>query len=273
MSGPSGDLFGGASFALPGGAQVAGVDEVGRGPLAGPVVVAAVILPEGHGIVGLRDSKRLSASARARLEREILAVAVDHAIAEASVQEIDALNILQATLLAMQRAVAALSVRPALVLVDGNRVPRLGMPARAVVGGDDTVPVISAASILAKEHRDRLLRALAATHPGYGFERHKGYGSAVHMEALARLGPTPAHRRSFAPVRAALLARAAAGDAPAEAAGIGRDEPLPAAPGSTQDARAEQASDGLPGPAASSPPAAGGRASGTPAPGTQAKGR
>jgi ribonuclease HII len=212
---------------------VAGVDEVGRGPLAGPVVVAAVILPAAHGLVGLRDSKRLGAAARVRLERDILAVAVDHAIALATVEEIDRLNILQATLLAMQRAVAGLRVRPQQVLVDGNRVPRLPVPARAIVGGDDLVPAISAASILAKEHRDRLLVALAETYPGYGFERHKGYGSAVHMAALARLGPTPAHRRSFAPVRAALRAHAAGGG---QGVGEGGAGCLPVPPATEHDA-------------------------------------
>ena len=233
------DLFASAAPATD--PTVAGVDEVGRGPLAGPVVVAAVILPAAHGLVGLRDSKRLGATARARLEREILAVAVDHAIALATVEEIDRLNILQATLLAMQRAVAGLRVRPGLVLVDGNRVPRLPVPARAIVGGDDLVPAISAASILAKEHRDRLLRALAGTYPGYGFERHKGYGSAVHMEALARLGPTPAHRRSFAPVRAALRMHAHGADRASDpVADDGGDEGeagrLPVPPATEHDA-------------------------------------
>ncbi len=224
MSGRTRDLFAGVVLEVD--PRVAGVDEVGRGPRAGPVVVAAVILPVDHGLVGLRDSKRLGATARARLERQILAVAIDHAIALASVEEIDSLNILQATMLAMQRAVASLRVRPAQVLVDGNRAPRLPMPARAIIGGDDLVPAISAASILAKEHRDRLMVALAGAHPGYGFERHKGYGAAVHMEALARLGPSPAHRRSFAPVRAALFAHA------------GRAQCLPAVPASEHDAPA-----------------------------------
>lgn len=180
---------------------VAGVDEVGRGPLAGPVVTAAVILDPGRAPAGLRDSKRLSARDRTRLAAEIRDMAVAWAIGRAEVAEIDALNILQATLLAMQRAVAALSIEPALVLVDGNRLPRLSIPALAVVRGDDRVAAISAASILAKVARDSEMGRLAEEYPGYGLERHKGYPTAAHLRALRSLGPTPLHRNSFAPVR------------------------------------------------------------------------
>ena len=179
---------------------MAGVDEAGRGPLAGPVVAAAVILDHKQPIPGLADSKALSAVRREHLFDEIRARALCCAVAEASVEEIDRLNILQATMLAMQRAVEGLRLRPGLVLVDGNRIPRLGMPAEAVVKGDARVPAISAASILAKVTRDRGLLRLHELYPAYGFDRHKGYGTAVHLEQLRRLGPTPAHRRSFAPV-------------------------------------------------------------------------
>jgi len=182
----------------------AGVDEAGRGPLAGPVVAAAVILDERHPIDGLADSKRLSPHRREALHDQIRAQALCHGIGLASVEEIDRLNILQATLLAMQRAVAGLRLRPAMVWVDGNRLPSLDMHAEAIVGGDATVPAISAASILAKVTRDRLLDDLHTRHPAYGFDRHKGYGTAQHLEALRRLGPLPEHRRSFAPVAAAL---------------------------------------------------------------------
>jgi ribonuclease HII len=177
---------------------VAGVDEAGRGPLAGPVVAAAVILCAG-GIDGLDDSKKLSSARRARLEAEIKA-RCRWAVGEASVEEVDALNILQATMLAMARAVDALGVAPDLVLVDGNRCPRWHHASEAVVGGDALHPCISAASIVAKEHRDRLMRAADAVHPGYGWASNKGYGSAAHMAALRELGPSPLHRRSFAPV-------------------------------------------------------------------------
>lgn len=188
---------------------VAGVDEVGRGPLAGPVVAAAVILPPDHGITGLCDSKRLSAARRESLDIEIRARALAWGLGRAEVAEIDAVNILQASLRAMQRAVAALHPPAARALVDGNHCPTLAIPAEAVVGGDGSVAAISAASIIAKVARDAEMTALAACYPGYGFERNKGYGSPEHIGALARLGPTPIHRRSFAPVRAAL-----AGDAP-----------------------------------------------------------
>lgn len=186
---------------------VAGVDEAGRGPLAGPVVAAAVILDELHPIAGLADSKRLGPATRERLFDEIRAKALASCVAEASVEEIDRLNILQATLLAMRRAVDGLRLRPRQVLVDGNRLPALTMPARAVIAGDATVAAISAASILAKVHRDRLCDALDATHPQYGFARHKGYPTAEHLAALRAHGPSEAHRRSFAPVRGVLEAK------------------------------------------------------------------
>lgn len=179
---------------------LAGVDEAGRGPLAGPVIAAAVILDDLNPIAGLADSKKLTARRRERLYDEILAKALCCCIAEASVQEIDRLNILQATLLAMQRAVAGLRLKPVKVLVDGNRLPVLDVRAEAVVQGDALVPAISAASILAKVHRDRLCQDLHARYPVYGFDRHKGYGTAEHLSALAEQGPSPSHRMSFAPV-------------------------------------------------------------------------
>ena len=179
---------------------LAGVDEAGRGPLAGPVVAAAVILDDLNPIAGLADSKKLTARRRERLYDEILAKALCCCIAEATVQEIDRLNILQATLLAMQRAVAGLRLKPVKVLVDGNRLPVLDVRAEAVVQGDALVPAISAASILAKVHRDRLCQDLHAQYPVYGFDRHKGYGTAEHLNALAEHGPSPSHRMSFAPV-------------------------------------------------------------------------
>lgn len=178
----------------------AGVDEAGRGPLAGPVVAAAVILDERQPIAGLNDSKKLSPARREALFEQIRARALCFAIAEASVEEIDRLNILQATLLAMQRAVAGLRLRPGLVLVDGNRLPVLDCAAEAVVGGDALVPAISAASILAKVYRDRWCVQVDAQYPQYGFAGHKGYGTAAHMDALRAHGACPLHRRSFAPV-------------------------------------------------------------------------
>ena len=182
---------------------VAGVDEAGRGPLAGPVVAAAVVLDDLQPIQGLADSKRLSPRRRERLYDEIRAKALCCCIAEASAQEIDALNILQATLLAMRRAVAGLRLRPHCVLVDGNRAPVLEMRVHAVVQGDAKVQAISAASILAKVHRDRLCLALHERHPMYGFAAHKGYPTAAHLQALQAHGPCSEHRRSFAPVRSA----------------------------------------------------------------------
>jgi ribonuclease HII len=183
---------------------VAGVDEAGRGPLAGPVVAAAVILDPRQPIAGLADSKKLSALRRERLFDEIRAKALCCAIAQASVQEIDQLNILQATLLAMQRAVAALRLPPVKVLVDGNRLPTLPMRAEAVVGGDARVAAISAASILAKVHRDRWCADVDARWPQYGFAAHKGYGTAAHLAALRAHGACEHHRRTFAPVAAVL---------------------------------------------------------------------
>ncbi len=188
-------------------ALVAGVDEAGRGPLAGPVVAAAVILDEIHPIAGLADSKKLSAARREQLYDEIRAKALCCCIAEASVEEIERLNILQATLLAMQRAVAGLRLRPGLVLVDGNRLPLLDMRAEAIVQGDAKVAAISAASILAKVTRDRGLLALDQRYPQYGFARHKGYGTAEHLRALRLHGPCPEHRRGFAPVAQAAQLR------------------------------------------------------------------
>lgn len=180
-----------------------GVDEAGRGPLAGPVVAAAVILDPARPIAGLADSKKLSAARREKLAIEIREKAIAWCVAEASAEEIDALNILQATLLAMQRAVGGLAVTPAEALIDGNRCPVLPVPARAIIGGDATVAEISAASILAKTVRDAGLLELHAVYPQYGFDRHKGYGTAAHLAALREHGPCPEHRTSFAPVREA----------------------------------------------------------------------
>jgi ribonuclease HII len=179
---------------------VAGVDEAGRGPLAGPVVAAAVILDDMNPIRGLNDSKKLSAKRREALFDEIRARALCFAIAEASVQEIDQINILQATLLAMQRAVQGLRLPPKLVLVDGNRIPTLQVRAEAIVKGDALVPAISAASILAKVHRDRLCEEMHQRHPLYGFDQHKGYGTAQHLAALQAHGPADCHRMTFSPV-------------------------------------------------------------------------
>jgi len=183
---------------------MAGVDEVGRGPLAGPVVAAAVILAEKRTIRGLNDSKLLTPEERERLDREIRKKAVCVSVASASVAEIDTLNILRAALLAMQRAVEALEQQPQIVLVDGNQRPLLTMPVRTVVGGDARVRSISAASIVAKVHRDRLCMQLHEEHPQYGFDSHKGYSTPEHLSALREHGACPHHRRSFAPVRDAL---------------------------------------------------------------------
>lgn len=179
---------------------VAGVDEAGRGPLAGPVVAAAVILDDQRPIAGLADSKKLSPARREALFDEIRAHALCFSIAEASVEEIDRLNILQATLLAMRRAVQGLRLKPVMVLVDGNRLPVLDVPAEAIVKGDARVQAISAASILAKVHRDRWCAQLHERYPQYGFAGHKGYGTAAHMAALRTHGACPEHRRTFAPV-------------------------------------------------------------------------
>ncbi|WP_295644820.1 ribonuclease HII [uncultured Methylibium sp.] len=197
----------GLSWDTPG--LVAGVDEAGRGPLAGPVVAAAVILDELHPIRGLGDSKVLAPRTRERLFDEIRAKALCCCVAEASVEEIDELNILQATLLAMRRAVDGLRLAPHRVLVDGNRLPLLKVPAEAIVKGDAKVAAISAASILAKVHRDRLCLALHETHPQYGFAGHKGYPTPDHLEALRTHGACGAHRRSFGPVRAVLTVQEA----------------------------------------------------------------
>jgi len=180
---------------------VCGVDEAGRGPLAGPVYAAAVILGRRVKLKGLADSKVLTERTRERLRAEIEVHATAWAIASASVQEIDAINILQASLLAMRRAVEKLSCLPGRVLVDGLHCPPLQCPSQAIVGGDASVAEISAASILAKTERDRYMTELDALHPEYGFARNKGYSTAEHLLALRRHGATPVHRRSFAPVR------------------------------------------------------------------------
>ena len=183
---------------------IAGLDEAGRGPLAGPVVAAAVILDERRIPDGLDDSKKLTATRRERLAEAICDSALAWAIGLCEVEEIDRINVLQASLLAMRRAFDGLEPRPDRALVDGNRLPELPCPAEAVVGGDGKVPCISAASILAKVHRDALMRTLHRQWPEYGFDRHMGYGTRAHLDALARHGPCPAHRRSFGPVRTLL---------------------------------------------------------------------
>ncbi len=192
----------------------AGVDEVGRGPLAGPVVAAAVVLDHTRPIEGIADSKVLSRKRREALAEEIRHGARAWALGRAEVEEIDRLNILRATLLAMHRAVVALAVRPDVAYVDGNLAPALPCATVTVVGGDARLAAIGAASILAKVERDAEMRALADEYGDYGFERHKGYATAAHLEALERWGPTPVHRRSFAPVRTCL--RALEGDAACE---------------------------------------------------------
>ncbi len=182
---------------------VAGVDEAGRGPLAGPVVAAAVILDPTRPIDGLADSKALSAARREQLATAVRHRALAWAVAWSDPQEIDVLNILMATMLAMTRAVQGLRLVPESVLVDGNRCPRLPQPARAVIGGDRMVAAISAASILAKVSRDSQMLTLHARYPQYGFDRHKGYPTALHLDCLQRHGPSPQHRQSFAPVKKA----------------------------------------------------------------------
>ena len=183
---------------------VAGVDEAGRGPLAGSVVAAAVILSDDDPLAGLKDSKKLSHAQRERLYDQIISRAQAFHIAEASVEEIDRINILQATMLAMKRAVEGLPCVPGHVLIDGNRCPDISCAATAVVKGDQKVEAISAASILAKVYRDRQMLLLDERHPEYGFAQHKGYGTQLHLEALQRFGATPFHRRSFSPVAKAL---------------------------------------------------------------------
>ena len=188
------------------GGLVAGVDEAGRGPLAGPVVAAAVILDDERPIQGLADSKVLTARARQRLHDEICARALCVEVAWASPQEIDEVNVLQATLRAMSRAVHSLRLKPARVLVDGNRLPTVAVPAQAIVKGDALVPAISAASIVAKVRRDAWCMEIHQQYPQYGFATHKGYPTAEHLQALRLHGPSPVHRRSFAPVRLCSIA-------------------------------------------------------------------
>jgi ribonuclease HII len=188
---------------------LAGVDEAGRGPLAGPVVAAAVILDASRPIAGLRDSKKLTPARRGELAVLIRERALGWAIGEASATEIDALNILQATLLAMQRALQCLNPRPLHIIIDGNKAPQLtDLPRncrmQTLVRADDLVPAVSAASILAKTHRDALMSELDRLYPGYGLAQHQGYPTALHLASLARLGPSPIHRRSYAPVRSCL---------------------------------------------------------------------
>jgi ribonuclease HII len=183
---------------------ICGVDEVGRGPLAGPVVAAAVILDPRQTIDGLADSKKLSEKRREMLAPIIQQKSLAWALGRAEVEEIDQLNILHASLLAMQRAVAALSITPHHALVDGNKIPELSCTAKAIIGGDDREPCIAAASIIAKVARDDEMRGLAKQYPEYGFAQHKGYPTKVHREALIKYGVTPIHRRSFRPVQLAL---------------------------------------------------------------------
>jgi len=196
------DLFG--HVAIP--ERTCGADEAGRGPLAGPVVAAAVILDPRRPIEGLKDSKQLTPMQRDQLAATIQQRAGAWTVALATVEEIDRFNILNASLLAMRRAIEALDPAAEYALIDGNQLPLLAIPAATVIGGDATHPAISAASILAKTHRDALMRALDTDFPGYGFARHAGYATAEHLDCLRRLGPCAAHRRSFAPVRELLTA-------------------------------------------------------------------
>ncbi len=182
----------------------AGVDEAGRGPLAGPVVVAAVILPANYDLEMLDDSKRLTASKREQLVPQIERQAIAFAVEFVEIEEIDRVNILQATMNGMQRAVENLKPAPHRALIDGNRAPVLSCEVRTVVGGDALIASISAASVLAKVYRDRLMRSMHSLYPDYGFDRHKGYPTAHHLERLKVLGPCPIHRKSFAPVRKAI---------------------------------------------------------------------
>lgn len=191
-------------FVFPDIQLLAGVDEVGRGPLCGPVIAAAVILDPQRPIDGLKDSKKLTERKRIELDQQIRAQALAWCVARADVAEIDQLNILHATMLAMQRAVEGLSIKPELALIDGNRCPKLSVPSQAVVKGDDRVPAIAAASILAKVARDTEMQALDVLYPGYGIAGHKGYPTKQHLQALQELGATPIHRRSFKPVQQAL---------------------------------------------------------------------
>ena len=184
---------------------IAGVDEAGRGPLAGPVVAASVILHPDHPIDGLMDSKKLSAAKRERLFPLIKQHALVYGVGMASVEEIDRINILQASLLAMKRAVAAMAIQPEQILVDGNKAPEFSVPVTAIIKGDQLEPAISAASILAKVTRDALVAEYDQEYPDYQFAKHKGYPTKLHRELLLEFGPTPYHRRSFGPVKAALL--------------------------------------------------------------------
>ena len=190
------DLFEPASAGI-----ICGIDEAGRGPLAGPVCAAAVVLDPARPLAGLQDSKQLSEKARERLAPLIREHALAWAVGWASVAEIDALNIRQANFLAMQQAFRALGLQPDVALIDGREAPDLPCEVRCIIGGDALEPAISAASILAKTSRDAVMVEMCARYPGYGFSQHKGYGSAAHIAALRRLGPSPIHRRSFAPVR------------------------------------------------------------------------
>lgn len=201
---PHWEAFTPSAFTWREGLLVVGVDEVGRGPLIGAVVTAAVILDPARPVAGLADSKKLSASRREKIAAEICEKALAWSLGRAEPAEIDRLNIFKATMLAMQRAVESLPLVPDAALVDGNKTPSLGCPAEAVVKGDARIPAISAASILAKVARDSEMITLHAQHPEYGFDRHKGYPTEMHRQALAKLGPLPQHRRSFAPVARAL---------------------------------------------------------------------
>jgi ribonuclease HII len=192
-------------FSLPDNANIAGVDEAGRGPLAGPVIAAAVILDPGQPVAGLADSKSIGVKRREKLAQEIMLKARAWSIARAEVHEIDEINILRASLLAMCRAVSALTVKPVMVLVDGTHCPAIDFPVKAIVKGDSSVPAISAASIIAKVARDREMMDLDHLYPGYGFAVHKGYPTRAHLEALKQLGACAIHRRTFAPVRNLLL--------------------------------------------------------------------
>ncbi len=195
----------GPEYKIPENTVIAGVDEVGRGPLAGPVIAAAVILDPEQPIYGLADSKSISAKKREKLASEIMLKSRAWAIARAEVHEIDELNILQASLLAMCRSVDALNIKPGLVLVDGNHCPKMDLPVEAIIKGDTKVAAISAASIIAKVARDREMTVLDHEYPGYGFAVNKGYPTRAHIQALKQLGACPIHRRSFAPVRNLLL--------------------------------------------------------------------
>lgn len=191
----------GPEYKIPENAVIAGVDEVGRGPLAGPVIAAAVILDPERPIYGLADSKSINEKKREKLAQEIMLKSRAWAIARAEVYEIDELNILQASLLAMCRSVDALNIKPGLVLVDGNQCPEMELPVKAIIKGDTKVAAISAASIIAKVARDREMTDLDHEYPGYGFAVHKGYPTMAHIQALKQLGACPIHRRSFAPVK------------------------------------------------------------------------